>query len=187
MPAIKSGKKTQLIQGRGTLPFAKPMVEEPCPPGEHVERLYFPEIDPAEANPFRRVEKMKEAGADPFEVAAVEHNIKLGHITHGRQISRGATLAELNAGLPGNHQHIKAVCVKCGQFREVDHASDRKSSVECKNQTSQYGQSDQFKNNKILLERGYDVAYKVPASKQRDKKINALRDAGFDVIFVRFN
>jgi hypothetical protein len=186
MPKFKSGKKLQLIQGGGPLPFARPMVEEPCSPGEHVERLYFPEVDPAEANPLKRVKKMKEAGADPFEVAAVEHNINSGHITHGRQISRGATPAELDAGSPGNHQHVKAVCIKCGQFREIDHASGNKSSVECKNQTKQYGQTDQFKNNKVLLERGYHVSYKVPASKQGDKKINTLEDAGFDVVFVNF-
>jgi hypothetical protein len=164
------------------------MVDEPCPPGEHVERVYFPEVPKDEEAPLQRVAKMKEAvGQDPFEIAAVEHNIKKGHITQGRQISRNATQAEKDAGFPGNHQHIKAVCVKCGQFREIDHASNKKSLVEAKNQDEAYGGTDQFKNNATMLERGGTVSYKLPDYKKKDKKRNeTLEKAGFDVVFVAF-
>jgi hypothetical protein len=184
MVKIKSGAKIQKIQGGGSLPFAKPVADPSCPDGEHVERIYFPEIDRAEKNPWKRIEKMKEAGADSFEIFATEHNVKEGHITNGRQISRGATQAELDAGLPGNHQHIKAVCIKCGQFREIDHASNRKAPVECKNQKSSYGGTAQFKNNMAMVEQGYKVSYKIPANKRLDEKVNALKNAGFDVVFV---
>ncbi|MFL5350011.1 MAG: hypothetical protein ACJ8AT_34980 [Hyalangium sp.] len=186
MVKIKSGKKIQKIQGGGSLPFSKPLADPACPDGEHVERIYFPEVDPAEATPLKRIEKLKEAGADPFEIAAAAHNVQEGHITHGRQISRGATQAELSADLPGNHQHIKAVCVKCGQFRELDHASSKTSPVECKDQKGSYGGTAQFKNNKTLAERGYKVSYKVPANKKFDEKLTLLKNAGFDVIPVPF-
>ncbi|MCP3145376.1 hypothetical protein [Pyxidicoccus xibeiensis] len=184
MAKLKAGKVLK-IQGGGDLPFASPVAEEKCPPGEHAERIYFPEVAPDEAHPLRRVEKMKEAGNDPFEVAAVEHNIAAGHITHGRQISRGVTPREKAAKMKGDSHYVRAVCIKCGASRELDHASARNNSTECKNQDSPYG-SDQMLNNKALLERGFKVSYKVPDSKRNDRKLETLRDAGFEIVFVGF-
>jgi hypothetical protein len=166
------------------IPFAKPEPENACPPGEHVERVYFPEVPPGEESPAKRLAKLKEAGNDPFEVAAVAHNINAGHITHGRQISRGATESELDAGLKGDFQHVKAVCVKCGQFRELDHASSKDNVTECKNQRTPFSGTPQFMNNRTMVERGKRVSYKVPASQKRDKRMDTLREAGFEVIFV---
>lgn len=183
MPRLK-GKKVLKIQGGGELPFARPSVEERCSPGEHTERIYFPEVDPSEAHPLKRLEKLKQAGNDAFEIAAVEHNIHAGHITHGRQISRGATPEELVAGLSGDHQHIRAVCIKCGASREIDHASGSRAVTECKNQEGKYG-SPQMKNNKALVERSFKVSYKVPDSKRHDRKLDGLREAGFEVILVK--
>ncbi|MBZ4421602.1 hypothetical protein [Myxococcus sp. RHSTA-1-4] len=180
------GKRVLMIQGGCELPFARPMVEDPCPPGEHAERIYFPEVDPAEANPLRRIAKMRDAENDAFEIAAAEYNVKRGHITHGRQISRAATSAELAAGLNGGHQHVKAVCIRCGQSREIDHAADKRTTVECKNQMSPYGGSDQLKNNKTMLERGMRVSYKLPAGQRGDRRLQTLTDAGFELIFIKF-
>ncbi|MBZ4420412.1 hypothetical protein [Myxococcus sp. RHSTA-1-4] len=184
MVKLKANKVLK-IRGGGELPFAKPITEEKCPAGEHAERIYFPEIAPEEAHPLRRVEKMKEAGNEPFEVAAVEHNIKAGHITHGRQISRGVTPREKAAGMKGDTHHVRAVCIKCGASRELDHASSKTSSTECKNQDSSYG-SDQMVNNKTLLERGFNVSYKVPDAKRGDRRLDVLKDAGFEIVFVKF-
>ena len=180
------GRKVLMIQGGGELPFAQPMVENPCPPGEHAERIYFPEVDPAEANPLKRIEKMKEAANEAFEVAAAEHNVRMGHITHGRQISRGVTPDEELMGAKGDHQHIKAVCIKCGQLRELDHAADKRMITECKNQEQPYGGTTQFRNNQALVERGYRVSYKVPEFQRGDRRLESLSDAGFEVVFVRF-
>jgi len=102
-----------------------------------------------------------------------------------RQISRAATTEELDAGLSGDHQHIRAVCIKCGASREIDHASGSRAVTECKNQEGKYG-SPQMKNNKALVERNYKVSYKVPDSKRHDRKLDGLRDAGFEVILVKF-
>lgn len=179
------GRRVLMIQGGGELPFAKPLVENSCPPGKHAERIYFPEVDPEEANPLRRIEKMKESGKDPFEIAAAEHNVRMGHITHGRQISRDATAEEMAAGLPGDHQHVRAVCMKCGKSRELDHAASKREVTECKNQERSYG-SEQLMNNRVLAERGCKVSYKVPATKRTDRKVTTLKDAGFDVVFVAF-
>ncbi|WP_164010869.1 hypothetical protein [Pyxidicoccus trucidator] len=181
------GRQVLKIHGGGELPFARPMVENPCPPGEHAERIYFPDVDPAEASPLNRIEKMREAGNDPFEIAAAEYNVRLGHITHGRQISRGATPDEESAGAKGDHQHIKAVCIKCGQLRELDHAPDKRVITECKNQGGSYGGSTQFRNNQGLAQRGFRVSYKVPESQRGDRRLESLQDAGFEVIFVRFS
>jgi hypothetical protein len=178
------GSEVQLVQGGGEIPFAKQVPENPCPEGEHAERIYFPEVPPGEESPAKRLAKLKEAGNDPFEAAAVEHNIRAGHITHGRQISRGATKAEKKAGKKGDFQNIKAVCVKCGKFRELDHAANKYDVTECKNQEEPFGGTDQFKNNRTLAERGKRVSYKVPASQKRDKRMDTLRHAGFEVIFV---
>jgi hypothetical protein len=179
------GRKVLMIQGGGELPFARPLVENPCPAGEHAERIYFPDVDPVEASPLKRIEKMKEAGNDPFEIAAVEHNVRAGHITHGRQISRDATDEELDAGLPGDHQHVRAVCIKCGKSRELDHAASKREVTECKNQERSYS-SEQLMNNRSLAERGYKVSYKVPAARRTDRKVDMLKDTGFDVVFVAF-
>lgn len=183
MPRFKASA-IQKVQGGGELPFAKQEPEDPCPAGEHVERIYFPDVPPDEERLTSRLNKMKEAGNDPFEIAAVEHNIKAGHITNGRQISRAATREERNAGLKGNHQHVKAVCVKCGQFREIDHASSKNRVTECKNQEAPFGGTEQFRNNRTLVERGKDISYKVPASQRGDKRLETLRAAGFKLIFV---
>ncbi|WP_163993610.1 hypothetical protein [Pyxidicoccus caerfyrddinensis] len=180
------GRKVLMIQGGGEVPFARPMVENPCPPGEHSERIYFPEVDPAEASPLKRIEKMKEAGKDEFEIAAAEHNVRMGHITHGRQISRDATDEEMAAGLPGDHQHVRAVCIKCGKSRELDHAASKRDVTECKNQERSYG-SEQLMNNRVLAERGYKVSYKVPAARRTDRKVGKLTETGFDVVFVAFS
>jgi hypothetical protein len=180
------GRKVLKIQGGGELPFAQPMVENPCPPGEHAERIYFPEVDPSEVSPLKRIEKMKEAGNDAFEIAAAEHNVRMGHITHGRQISRDATPEELDAGLTGDHQHVRAVCTRCGKSRELDHAMSKKEVTECKNQERTYG-SEQLMNNRVLLERGIKVSYKVPAARRTDRKLDKLRDTGFDVVLVKFS
>lgn len=180
------GRKVLRIQGGGELPFARPLVEDPCPPGEHAERIYFPEVDSTEASPLQRIEKMKEAGNDAFEVAAAEHNVRMGHITHGRQISRSATPDEEMAGAKGDHQHIKAVCIRCGQLRELDHAPDKRTITECKNQEKSYGGSPQFRNNEALAKSGCRVSYKVPESQRRDRRLESLSNAGFDVVFVRF-
>ena len=180
------GRRVLKIQGGGELPFARPMVENPCPPGEHAERIYFPEVDPTEANPLKRIEKMREAGNDAFEIAAAEHNVRIGHVTHGRQISRDATQAELEAGLAGDHQHVRAVCIRCGKSREIDHAASKREVTECKNQERSYS-SEQLMNNQVLMERGVKVAYKVPAARRADRKVDKLRGTGFDVVFVKFS
>jgi len=170
---------------------------DPCEPGEHNERIYYPEVPDAERNPQKRLDKMQEitdAEKNPakkaemqFEVDAARHNVeKSKTITDGNQISRPATQKELADGKRGDDQFVKAVCQICGRWREVDHAPNRNHAVEAK--SGDYGNwsgSDQMKDNaKFTHGGGKNCSYKVPADSLSEDQIVMMKSRGFSVISV---
>ncbi len=160
---------------------------EDCGPGNHVERIVFPDCPKNEQKPENRIKKMEEAGNhDPFEIAAAKHNVKSGEITNGRQISRNRTESEKAKGEKGDNQHVKARCIICEREREVDQAHDRNSSVEAKNQEGSFAGTDQYRNNvQMATVGGKKVTYKIPESQLRERRVDTLRD-NFRVIGVPF-
>ena len=159
---------------------------EPCGAGNHVERIRYPDVPMSEQSPANRIKKMEEAGADPFEIAAAKHDVESGDITNGRQLSRDATDEEKAAGKKGDDQHVKFECMICGQTREVDQAPDKNSTVEAKDQEGSFAGTDQYRNNvNVATMGGRKVAYKIPESQLRERRVDTLRDT-FEVIGVPF-
>ena len=120
----------------GLLQAAKaknPGGEDVCGAGNHSEVIEYPEVPKSEWHPNKRLAKAREAATTPedlFEIAAAEHNVRAGTITHGRQISRKLTPAEQEAGEDPDSQAIWAICSVCGYRREVDHAASRTDTSE---------------------------------------------------------
>jgi hypothetical protein len=154
-------------------PRTDPEAETLCEPGTHSERLYYPEVPPDEWHPKKRIEKMREAGADRFEIEAAEYDYAEGDITHGKQLSRGLTPQEEGHG---QSQMILAVCTVCRQKREIDQAPSPDRLVEAKDQEARFGGTNQIRNNRRMAEQNRDVTYKIPESQLHQRRTDTLRE-----------
>ncbi len=162
-----------------------PSNEDGCGAGKHSESVQYPEVPKNEWHPDKRLAAMRAVAKTPqdlFEVAAAEHNIKDGSITHGSQLSRGLTPEEKAAGGHPDDQKIWAVCKACGYRRELDQAPDKNDTVEVKSTSDAISASDQKTNNLARVKQGKGVTYKAPPLGR--KKAEALLSDGFKVIAI---
>jgi hypothetical protein len=170
----------------GLLQAAKamnPANEDICGAGKHSESIEYPEVPKKEWHPKKRVEAMRAAAKnaeDLFEVAAAEHNIADGSITHGRQLSRGPTPEEKAADADPDDQKVWAICSTCGYRREIDQAPDKNNTVEVKSSSDAITGSDQKTNNLARVRQGKGVTYKAPPLGRQ--KAAALVSEGFKFI-----
>jgi hypothetical protein len=165
---------------------ANPASENICGTGKHSETIEHPTVPEAEADPNARLAAMKALATtaeDQFEASAAEHNIKSGSITNGNQISRKTTPEESAAGFHPDDQKVMAVCSVCGYRREIDHAPDKKTTVEAKSTKAAVKGSDQMKNNEALVAGGGSVTYKAPPI--QGQKLDALLAKGFSFIPIK--
>ena len=153
-------------------------VDNDCGDGKHSEKMGYAEVPPDEVDPQARVAKMIEAGTDPHEVAAALHDIGAGHITEGKQLSRGLTPAEKAAKGQGHGDEQKTGlrCTVCGKWREVDQAHNDKSTVEAKDTAKGWGEESQKANNVKFAADGGHVTYKLPEGKARGQTGRAIWD-----------
>jgi hypothetical protein len=164
---------------------ANPDNEDVCGPGNHIERIYYPEVPKSEWSPRARLEAMRANARTPgdlFEVAAAEHNIEAGHITRGEQLSRNMSDEERDRGASEDDQKIWAICLVCHHRREIDQATDRDSTVEVKSTSDAIEAGKQKQNNRALVERGKSVTYKAPPLARN--KLDALKADGFKYIKI---
>jgi hypothetical protein len=173
----------------GVLQAAKaknPANEDVCGPGKHKESVQYPVVPKDEWHPRKRLEVMKRLAATPeelFEVAAAEHNINHGSITHGSQLSRNITPEEQKAKTDPDDQKIWAICKACGYRREIDQAPDKNSTVEAKSTNDAVKASKQKANNRALVNQGKSVTYKAPPLSPQ--KVEALLAEGFTYIPIK--
>jgi hypothetical protein len=178
-----SGSPANSATMGGLLQAAKaknPANEDVCGAGKHKERIEHPQVPKSEWHPSKRVEAMRAVATtaeDLFEVAAAEHNIADGSITHGSQLSRNASDQEIADGAHNDDQKIWAICTVCGYRREIDQAPDRKTTVEAKSTSDAISSGDQKANNRALVEKGNSVTYKSPELGRQ--KLTDLLDQGF--------
>ena len=150
---------------------------ETCGPGNHNERISYPEVPDDEQSPKRRIAKMREApSTNAFEIRAAEHDVKEGDITHGEQLSRDRTPEEKERGVDGNAQKILAICQVCRHAREIDQAPNKNSTVEAKDIDSSPAGTNQFRNNEKFIEGGgKEVDYKLPKATVSEQAVEAVR------------
>lgn len=148
-----------------------------CGAGNHKERIAYPE--PPERDLRKRLETMRKLAdteGKRFEVAAAEHDIREGDITHPRQLSRDLTPEEREAGFHSDNQKIWAVCDVCGYRRELDQAPQKpKRVVEAKSSIDATKDKKQKDNNRALAGRGVESIYKIPAG-ATPKELEGLTD-----------
>lgn len=139
-----------------------------CGDGKHVERITFPEVPETEQTIDARLGQMSTADKGArFEILAARHNQIQGHLTSGKQISRGRTDQERQAGKKGDWQQIKLKCENCGRVREVDHAyieNGKVVIVEAKDKKS-FSSKDNGKalDNAVFAQSSDSlVCYKIP-------------------------
>lgn len=159
--------------------------EDTCGAGNHSESIQYPTVPKKEWHPSKRVEAMRSAARTPedlFEIAAAEHNIADGSITHGNQLSRNLTPQEKAAGVDPDDQKVWAVCKVCGYRREIDQAPDKNNTVEAKSTSNALKSSDQKTNNAARVANGKGVTYKAPPI--GSQQLQKLLDAGFKFISI---
>jgi hypothetical protein len=172
--------------------------DETCGPGNHKEKISYPSVPDDEQSPQGRIARMRETpNANAFEIAAAEHDVRAGDITHGEQLSRDRTQEEIDQEVNGHAQHILAICQVCRHAREIDQAPDKNNTVEAKNIGSSPAGSNQFLNNEKFIEGGgKSVNYKLPrstvgqqaaeAARGQQTWVQTIENTGFGVIPVRF-
>lgn len=172
----------------GLLQWAKaenPANSDICGAGNHSESIQQPDVPKSEWHPNKRIEAMRRAAKTPedlYEAAAAQHNADRGHITHGRQISRGPTPEEEAAGVDPDDQKCWAVCKVCGYRREVDQAIDRNETCEVKSSADAVTNGKQKTNNLARVNSGKTVSYKSPELPQQ--KLDDWAADGFTMITV---
>ena len=174
-----------LIQAMAAAVAANPENEDICGAGKHVERIQYPEVPKSEWHPQKRVDVLRSLAVtdgDMFEVAAAQHNVDDGSITHGSQLSRPLTPEEEAAGENGDSQKVFAICNVCGHRREIDHAPNKNSVVEAKSSDQAVRAGRQRANNSALVGRGLSVTYKTPPLSYA--KYSALLDQGFGSVQI---
>lgn len=176
-----------------------------CGPGKHQAIIVHPDVPEEEKTVEGRLAKMKQilkemkdnattnkqrktASDFEHEIAAAEFNVLKGHISSGDEMSRPRDEEETKSKAPSDFQTIRAICVKCGHDREIDHAttegdhtSRRFSTGEAKNKpspkpsTGKQNEADinQIKNNAKLAADGHRVTYKVTDKLSNDKYMEA--------------
>lgn len=156
-----------------------------CGPGNHVEKVYFPDVPKDEVSVPNRIAKLREMAQDNqqrYEAVAAAHNHAAGTLDHGKQISREITPEERAAGHHPDSQKVLAVCKVCGYRREIDHAEkDGKKTVEAKYSGGAISAGSQRKNNATFAAKpGHGVTYKAPTI--GGSTIGALKRLGMGVI-----
>lgn len=149
-----------------------------CGPGNHVEKVYFPDVPREEMSVKRRIAKLRElADGDRqalYEAVAAMHNYQAGTLDHGKQISRELSEEEREADWHPDSQKVMAVCQVCGYRREIDHASDPKNVVEAKYDPGAITSGSQQKNNVAFAAKpGHSSTYKAPSASA--KTVDALK------------
>lgn len=160
---------------------ANPGNDNVCGAGNHVEKVYFPDVPKGEQSVngrLRTIRNMAQNAEDRFEAHAAQFNYEAGHMDHGKSISRELTPEERAAGQHPDSQKVLAVCSVCGFRREIDHATkDGKNTYEAKVRANAIQGGNQRTNNAAFAAKpGHSATYKAPnAGKQT---VEALKNLG---------
>jgi hypothetical protein len=121
-----------------------------------------------------KVPPMKINAGMLFEIAVADRLVKLGKIHEGRQISRGLSKAEIDAGLKGNSQMIMCVDYQ-GAMRELDivyNVNEKLHIMECKNKSGTDA-SQMQKNILLAIALNGTVEYALPLRGDQENPSNS--------------